>query len=83
MMLNSILMHGVMYLEPIILRNNCSWHVNRAWRKALNTHILDKDERVKVYYQLSVVMFETDLTAFREKLIILARDTSFIFRILR
>lgn len=46
----------------------CSWHVDRAWRKALNTHIPDKDDRVKVYHQLSVIMFETDLTAFREKL---------------
>lgn len=59
------------YLEPIMLRNcydlgMSTGHVDRAWRKALNTHILDKDDRV--YNQHSDVMFETDLTAFWQKL---------------
>ena len=34
----------------------CAWHVDRAWRKSLNEHVQDKDERIAVYHQLQVLL---------------------------
>ena len=34
----------------------------------MNAHVPHKDDRRKIYHQLSIVMFETDETAFWEKL---------------
>ena len=42
----------------------CSWHVDRAWRKALQEHVSDKEERALVYYQLCLLHDETDEVVF-------------------
>ena len=34
----------------------CAWHVDRAWRKALNEHIKDKEERIVIYHYLQVML---------------------------
>ena len=38
----------------------CTWHIDRAWRKALNEHISDKQERIEVYHKLCVLLQERD-----------------------
>ena len=37
----------------------CIWHVDRAWRKALNEHVPNKQDRIEVYHQLCVLLQET------------------------
>ena len=43
----------------------CLWHVDRAWRKALQEHIVDKVKQVEVYHQLRVLLMETEEANFR------------------
>ena len=43
----------------------CAWHVDRAWRKALQQHISEQKEQVHVYHQLNVLLSETDEAKFR------------------
>ena len=38
----------------------CSWHVDRAWRKALGRHVSDAAARAKVYHHLRVLLAEAD-----------------------
>ena len=54
-------------------RNNtqkmlCIWHVDRAWRKALQTHVTNQQERVEIYHQLCILLQERDKTSFLVKL---------------
>ena len=42
----------------------CSWHVDRAWRKALQEHVSEKEERALVYHQLCLLHNETDEVVF-------------------
>ena len=34
----------------------CIWHVDRAWRSALNEHITNKQQRVEIYHHLHVLL---------------------------
>ena len=36
----------------------CIWHVDQAWRKALNEHVSNKQDRVEIYHQLRVLLQE-------------------------
>ena len=46
----------------------CSWHVDRAWRKALQEHIRNPAERVEVYHHLRVLLGEANEAHFRQRL---------------
>ncbi len=43
----------------------CTWHVDRAWRKALHEHIADTASRATVYHQLQLILSEVDQIKFR------------------
>ena len=43
----------------------CAWHIDRAWRKALNQHIPFQDDRVQIYHQLRMLLTETNESEFR------------------
>ncbi len=43
----------------------CTWHVDRAWRKALKEHIPDAESRATVYHQLRLLLSEPDEVNFR------------------
>ena len=43
----------------------CAWHIDRAWRKALNQHIPSQDDRVQIYHQLRMLLTETNESEFR------------------
>ena len=45
----------------------CTWHVDRAWRGALNS-IKDKEVAAKVYHNLRVLLEETDIDTFNTML---------------
>ena len=34
----------------------CAWHVDRAWRTALNDHVPSKESRIKIYHQLRLLL---------------------------
>lgn len=42
----------------------CTWHVDRAWRKALQEHIGDTESRPLVYHQLRLLLSESDKVKF-------------------
>ena len=46
----------------------CAWHVNRAWRDGIKRHFNLIDNQRAVYYQLHVLMMETDKASFRKLL---------------
>jgi hypothetical protein len=46
----------------------CIWHVDKAWRKALNDHISSTQDRVEIYHQLRILLQETDKSQFTVKL---------------
>ena len=62
MMPNSSLQHGEDGTTTKLL---FLWHVDRAWRKALQEHIVDKVKLVEVYHQLRVLLMETEEANFR------------------
>lgn len=43
----------------------CAWHVDKAWRKALSTHVEGKEAKIEVYHHLRVLLQETEEAAFR------------------
>ena len=43
----------------------CAWHVDRAWRTALNEHVTSKTSRLKIYHQLRMLLMENEETTFR------------------
>lgn len=38
----------------------CAWHVDKAWRKALTTHVEGKEAKIEVYHHLRVLLQETE-----------------------
>ena len=42
----------------------CIWHVDRAWRKALNDHVSEKASRIEIYHQLRVLLNEREESQF-------------------
>ena len=42
----------------------CTWHVDRAWRGALQQHVTGVDKQAAVYSKLSVLLEETDKAKF-------------------
>ena len=51
----------------------CTWYIDRAWRKVLQSHITDAESRATVYHQLWLLLSEVDEMKFR----VLARFLSF------
>ena len=45
----------------------CIWHVDRAWRSALNEHITNKQQRVEIYHHLHVLCGVRATTKSRER----------------
>ena len=43
----------------------CAWHVDRAWRTALNEHVLNTQCRIEIYHRLRVLLMEGDESKFR------------------
>ena len=43
----------------------CAWHIDRAWRKALQNNIKEKDRQIEVYHQLRVLLMEIEESKFR------------------
>ena len=43
----------------------CTWHIDRAWRRALQEHITNKNNRIQVYHQLRLLLTESDKSKFR------------------
>ena len=39
----------------------CAWHVDRAWRTALNEHVTEKPSGIKIYHQLRMLMMENEV----------------------
>ena len=46
----------------------CTWHVDRAWRGALSSKVVDKDLRCQVYHSLRIVAEEPDERLFNQML---------------
>ena len=46
----------------------CTWHVDRAWRKSLNTHVSNTQQRIEIYHQLRVMLEERDQSEFTVRL---------------
>ena len=42
----------------------CTWHIDRAWRNALQEHIQGKESQAIVYNRLRVLLSETDSSKF-------------------
>ena len=38
----------------------CAWHIDRAWRKALQEHIADVEARIELYHHLQTLLAELD-----------------------
>ena len=43
----------------------CAWHVDRAWRTALNEHVKGKQKQVEIYHNLRVLLRENKERDFR------------------
>ena len=43
----------------------CAWHTDRTWRKALAETMRDKEDQIKIYHQLSILLSERDEAKFR------------------
>ncbi len=43
----------------------CSWHVDKAWRKAIKKYFKSGDEQRNIYHQLRVLMMETSKISFQ------------------
>ena len=46
----------------------CRWHIDRAWRKAITERMHDKDDQLKVYHFLQVLLSESDQSQFQVSL---------------
>ncbi|KAJ8982006.1 hypothetical protein NQ317_004093 [Molorchus minor] len=47
----------------VLLKKDCAWHVDRAWRKNLSK-IGEKDKQIKIYKMLRTLLQETDRNPF-------------------
>ncbi|CAG9837716.1 unnamed protein product [Diabrotica balteata] len=54
----------------------CTWHVDKAWRKNINSKIISKKTRALVYKQLRVLLQERDEKAFERMIIKFLHDQS-------
>ncbi|XP_072375185.1 uncharacterized protein [Diabrotica undecimpunctata] len=54
----------------------CTWHVDKAWRKNINSKIISKEVRALVYKQLRVLLQERDEKAFERMIIKFVQDQS-------
>ena len=43
----------------------CAWHVDRAWRTALNDHVATKESRIQIYHQLRLLLMEKEESTFK------------------
>ena len=43
----------------------CAWHVDRAWRKAIQEHLPDTDARINIYHHLRVILMEQQSETFQ------------------
>ena len=43
----------------------CAWHIDRTWRKALVETVREKEDQIKIYHQLSILLNERDEAKFR------------------
>ena len=46
----------------------CAWHVDRAWRTALNQHVNTKQSRIEIYHQLRILLMENEEAQLRQLL---------------
>ena len=46
----------------------CIWHVDRAWRRALNDHVEEQQDKVEIYHQLRVLLQEREENRFMVRL---------------
>jgi hypothetical protein len=46
------------------LAEQCAWHVDRAWRTALNQHVHTKQSRAEIYRQLRMLLMENEEAKF-------------------
>ena len=46
----------------------CAWHVDRAWKTALNQHVHTKQSRNEIYHQLRMLLMENEEATFRQLL---------------
>ena len=42
----------------------CIWHVDRAWRRALNDHVEEQQDKIEIYHQLCVLLQEREENQF-------------------
>ena len=42
----------------------CTWHVDKAWRKKLHEAVPDKEQRIKNYHHLRVLLEERNMSSF-------------------
>ena len=43
----------------------CAWHVDKAWRKALNENVAELQDRIEIYHYLRVLLIEVEEPKFR------------------
>ncbi|XP_068083806.1 uncharacterized protein, partial [Anabrus simplex] len=55
-------------MGPATMRLFCSWHVDRAWRKNIQTKVNGREKQGNVYKILRTIMQETDSVAFERML---------------
>jgi len=46
----------------------CAWHINKCWRKGLHQHVVTSIEQANIYHHLRVLLAETDISLFRQRL---------------
>ena len=44
----------------------CAWHVDQAWRTALNQHVRTQQARNEIYHQLRILLMENKEATFRQ-----------------
>ena len=42
----------------------CMWHVDKAWRKGLNMHVKNNEDKIDIYQHLRVLLTEIDHNSF-------------------
>ena len=42
----------------------CKWHIDRAWRKALQEHIANKEDKIRIYHFLQVLLSDFEKSTF-------------------
>ena len=46
----------------------CAWHIDKNWRKGLHHYVATSTEQANVYHHLRVLLIETDINTFRQRL---------------